>query len=191
MSVNPFYLKVFAGVASNAFMFELLNLPIDASPEDRYSGAAYTGRWFEIQQQSYREMLDFLPPLFVRDGMFALSELKAGNVGSIFFEIIIAGRTRWFHGYCDVADKAAPDALRAAILFRETGDASNMTREQKLDAIWTSTHPDFRGSNGGAVTASWPQKHRSDRTILVYEPGAGTVLKFLDDLSDEEIKQRL
>lgn len=191
MPVDPTYLKVFADVASNAFMFELLNLPIDASPEDRHSGAAYAGRWFEIQQQSYHEMLEILPPLFMRNGMFAPSERKAGNVASTFFEITIAAQKRWFHAYCDLSDKAAPDAMRAAILFWETGDASNMTRDQKLDAIWASTHPDFRGTADGVVTATWPQKHRSDRTILVYEAGAGTVLKFLDALTDEEIEQKL
>jgi hypothetical protein len=128
MSIELFYTKIFAGVASHAFMFELLNLPVDALSDDRLAGAAYAGRWFEIEQASYDEMLEILPPLFMRPGMFALGELKAGTVGSLFFEIDIDGHRRWFHGYCDLSDRSAPDALRAAILFRETGDAGFMNR---------------------------------------------------------------
>lgn len=172
-------------------MLELMNLPVDAAPQDRISGAAYAGRWFEIQQQSYDEMFEILPPLFMRPGMFASGELKAGNVGSCFFEITIRGRNRWFHGYCDFSDQAAPDAMRAAILFWDTGDTTGMSRAQKLDAIWSSTHTDFRGTASDIVAKSWPEKHRGDRTILTCRAGVGTVLKFLDDLTHEEIESKL
>jgi hypothetical protein len=191
MPIDPTYLKIFAGVASQSFMFELLNLPIDAAPQDRISGAAFAGRWFEIGQASFDEMYEILPPLFMRPGMFAFRELKAGNVGSAFFEIAIHGRRRWFHGYCDFSDQASPDAMRTAILFWETGDATGMGRAQKLDAIWSTTHPDFRGNISRVVTRSWPEQHRSDRTILIYRPGVGTALKYLDDLTDEEIESKL
>lgn len=191
MTIDPTYLKIFAGVATHAFMYELLNMAVDAAPEDRINGACYAGRWFEIEQRAYDEMFEMLPPLFMRPGMFALRELKAGNVGSGFFEISIDGRKRWFHGYCDFSDHEAPDAMRAAILFWETGDVSTLSRAQKLDAIWSKTHPDFRGTADRGVTKSWPQRHRSDRTILVYQRGVGTVLKFLDDLTDAEIESKL
>ncbi len=164
MPIDPTYIKIYACVASHAFMLELMNLPIDAAPQDRISGAAYAGRWFEIQQQSYDEMFEILPPLFMRPGMFAFRELKAGSVGSAFFEITIHGRKRWFHGYCDFSDHAAPDAMQAAILFWETGNTTTMTRAQKLDAIWSTTHPDFRGIASEIVAEKLARKapQRSD-----------------------------
>jgi hypothetical protein len=134
MPIDPIYQKVFAGVASHACMFELLNLPVDATREDRMTGACYAGRWFEIEQRSYDEMFELLPPLFMRPGMFAFSEMKAGRVGSAFFENEIAGRKRWFHGYCDLGDPVALDRMRAAILLWETGGTTNMSRAEKLEA---------------------------------------------------------
>jgi len=52
-----------------------------------------------------------------------------------------------------------------------------MNREQKLEAIWRSTHADFKGRIDGT------------RTILVYR--LGTCLVRLDDLTDKEIEDRL
>jgi hypothetical protein len=48
-----------------------------------------------------------------------------------------------------------------------------MNREQKLEAIWRSTHADFKGRIDGT------------RTILVYRNG--TCLVRLADLTDDEI----
>lgn len=191
MAIDPTYLKIFQGVASHAFMHELLNLPVDATPEERMSGACYAGRWFEIEQRSHDEMFEILPPLFMRPGMFAFRELKAGNVGSAFFEIKIADRKRWFHGCCDFSDHGAPDAMRAAILLWETGDTSAMSRVQKLDAIWSSSHPTSRGFAGHANPDAWPAADRGKRTILLYQPRVGTVLKLLEDLTDEEIAEKM
>lgn len=191
MAIDPTYLKIFHGVASHAFMHELLNLPVDATPEERMSGACYAGRWFEIEQRSHDEMFEVLPPLFMRPGMFAFRELKAGNVGSAFFEIKIEDRKRWFHGYCDFSDHDAPDAMRAAIQLWETGDTAGMSRAQKLDAIWSNTHGDFRGIAGQINPMAWPRQHRGKRTIVIYLAGVGTVLKLLEDLTDEEIQQKL
>lgn len=97
-------------------------------------------------------MLGLLPPLFQRTGMFGISEYKAGNVTSVFFAIRIRGRERWYHGFCDLSDKRSPDAMRAAIVARETGVVDSMTREEKLEAIWSATPVDFRGIAG----AAWP-----------------------------------
>lgn len=55
-----------------------------------------------------------------------------------------------------------------------------MTRQQKLDAIWNAKHPDFRG-----ITAD------GRRTILVNGGGLGTMLAYLDGLSDQEIEALL
>lgn len=191
MAIDPTYLKIFQGVASHAFMHELLNLPVDASPEDRLSGACYAGRWFEIEQRSHDEMFEILPPLFMRPGMFAFRELKAGNVGFAFFEIKIEDRMRWFVGFCDFSDHNAPDAMRAAILFWETGDTTGMSRAQQLDAIWSRTHSAFRGIAGQLNPMAWLKEHRGKRSILVYVSGLGTVLKLLEDLTDAEIQEKL
>ena len=191
MTIDPVYHKIFADVASHSFMFELLTLPPDGTPEDRATGACYAGCWFEIGQRSYEEMFELLPPLFMRPGMFAFRELKAGNVGSAFFEIMIAGRKRWFHGYCDFSDPDAPDAMRAAIRLWETGDTTGMSRAQKLDAIWSTTHRSSRGIAGQLNPMAWPPQHRGKRRILVYVAGLGTTLQLLEDLTDEEIERQL
>jgi len=191
MPIDPFYHKVFADVASHTEMFELLNIPVDASLEDRMTGACYAGRWFEIEQRAYDEMFEVLPPLFIGRAMFALSEMKAGSVGSVFFEIEVAGRKRWFHGYCDLGDPGAPDRMRAAILLRETGDTSHMSRSEKLEAVWSTTHSDFRGLAGELNPTAWPRQHPGKRTVLVYVAGIGTTLQLLEDLTDEEIQYRL
>ena len=50
-------------------------------------------------------------------------------------------------------------------------------REQKLAAIYRTTHKDFKGQIGG------------ERTIMVYRQG--TVLVALKNLTDKEIAERL
>jgi hypothetical protein len=191
MPIEPVFTKIFAGIASREEMFALLNEPVDAPLADRFSGQAYAGRWFETDADGYREMLEVLPPLRMSADMFILSEFKAGTVVSAFFEIVIGGRRRWFHGYCDTCDSAAPDALRNAIVLWETGDTSAMTRTQRLDAIWSTTHADYRGIAGEHDPQAWPEPWRGKRTILVYEPGVGTVLKPLEMLTDGEVAERM
>ena len=132
-------------------------------------------------------MLALLPPLFMRTGMFGMSEFKAGNVTSVFFAIRIRGRERWFHGFCDLSDKHSPETMRAAIIAHETGSAASMTREEKLEAIWNATHPDFKGIAGEATPDAWRVEHHGKRTILIDGGRHGTILKLLEDLSDEEI----
>ncbi|MCK9549533.1 DUF1419 domain-containing protein [Aquamicrobium sp.] len=191
MSVDPPFQKIFDRVATRKRMFELFNRTPDGLPEDRISGKAYLNQWFEIERDSYEEMLDVLPPRFMRVGMFAMSELKAGTVGSVFFDIVIDGRTRYFHGYCNFADRDSPDVMRAAIIDHEKAAVANLTRKQKLNLIWATTHSDFRGLAGEANPDAWPAEHHGKRSILVYETGVGTVCKLLEDLSDDEIADRL
>jgi hypothetical protein len=123
--------------------------------------------------------------------MFGMSEYKAGNVTSVFFAIRIRGRERFFHGFCDLSDKRSPDAMRAAIIARETGAVDSMTREEKLEAVWSATHANFKGIAGEANPDAWPPEHHGKRTILVYAVGQGITLKLLEDLSDEEIDSRM
>jgi hypothetical protein len=191
MSTHPPFRKVFEGVATQTQMFELFNRHRDAPQHDRISGKPYAGEWFEISHAEYAFMLDILPPLFMRTGMFGMSEYKAGYVTSVFVAIRIRGRERWFHGFCDLTDKHSPDALRAAIVAHETASADSMTREEKLELIWTRTPADQRGIAGEGNPDAWPPEHRGKRTILVNGGAAGTVLKLLEDLTDQEIEDML
>lgn len=191
MTSPPPFRKVFDGVATREQMLQLFNRPKDTAGINPISGTPYSGEYFEIAAEQYHLMLALLPPLFMRTGMFGMSEFKAGNVTSVFFAIRIRGRERWFHGFCDLSDKRSPDAMRAAIIAHETGAADSMTREEKLEAIWSATHADFKGIAGGANPDAWPVEHHGKRTILVYAVGQGTTLKLLDDLSAEEIDSRM
>ena len=158
---------------------------------DPLSGTPYAGEWFEVAASTYHFMLGLLPPLFMRTGMFGISEYKAGYVTSVFFAIRIRGRERWFHGFCDLSDKRSPDAMRAAIVAHETGAVDSMTREEKLEAIWNTMPADFKGIAGDANPDAFPAEQHGKRTILVNAGGQGTVLKLLEDLSDDEIDKLL
>lgn len=135
MATTPPFTKVLDAVATHAEMFALFNRIPDCHPEERISGRAYVNQWFEIERSSYEIMLEVLPPLFMRAGMFAMSELKAGFVGSVFFDIRIDDRDRWFHGYCNLGDPASPDAMRAAIIGHEQANLRALTRDEKLELI--------------------------------------------------------
>jgi hypothetical protein len=172
-------------------MFALFNRHGDAPGVDPLSGKPYSGEWFEIEASSYHFMLDLLPPLFQRTGMFGMSEYKAGNVTSVFFAIRIRGRERYFHGFCDLSDKRSPDAMRAAVIAYQTGAVDSMTRDEKLEAIWSATPADYRGIAGKANPDAWPPEQQGKRTILIDVTGQGTTLKLLEELSDEEIDSRM
>ncbi len=81
--------------------------------------------------------------------------------------------------------------MRAAIVAHETGAVDGMTREEKLEAIWSATHADFKSIAGEANPDAWPLEHHGKRTILDYAAGQGTTLKLLEDLSDQEIDSRM
>lgn len=191
MPTHPPFRKVFEGVATRTQMLKLFDRHRDAPDVERISGRPYAGEWFEIGQGEYQFMLDILPPLFMRTGMFGMSEYKAGYVTSVFVAIRIRSRERWFHGFCDLSDKYSPDALRAAIVAHDTRSADSMTREEKLELIWGRTPADYRGIAGSANPDRWPPKLHGKRTVLVNGGGAGTTLKLLEDLTDEEIEDML
>lgn len=187
MSSHSPFRKVFAGVATREQMFALINRHRDGPVHDQLDGSIYAGEWFEITIVDYHFMLGLLPPLFRRTGMFGLSGYKAGYVTSVFFELRIRGRQRWFHGFCDMADRRSPEIMRAAIVAHETGALDSMTRAEKLEAIWNATHGGFKGLAGDADPDAWPQQHRGKRTIVVNRGGEGSILKLLEDLTDDEI----
>jgi len=191
MSSDQPFRKIYPVVAGRGKMYELFNRGADLPIEQRMSGAAWAGEWFEITEAGYDDMLNILPPLFMRPGMFGMSEFKAGNVTSVFFEITIRGRHRWFHGYCDLSDRQNPDRMRAAIIAYETRAFDSMTRAEKLEAVWNLTPDDFKGIAGTFNPSAWSPEHRGKRTILVNSGGLGAMLKLLEDLTDAEIDELL
>jgi len=187
MTTHPPFRKVFDGVATREEMFRLFNRHRDDPDFDPLSGKPYASEWFEIEAADYHFMLDLLPPLFQRSGMFGLSEYKAGNVTSVFFAIRIRGRERWFHGFCDLTDGQSPDRMRAAIIAHETGATDSMTREEKLEAIWNGTHAEFKGIAGESGPGDWPAEHHGKRFVL----DQGGKVRLLEDLLDDEIDIRM
>jgi Protein of unknown function (DUF1419) len=132
-------------------------------------------------------MFDILPPLFVRGEMFAMREFQSGTVTSVFLALRIDGISRWFHGFCDLSIKASPDHLRAAIIARESHPVRAMTREERLEHIWSSTHGDYRGYAGQRFAHS----KRGHRTVLLYGGHQGMTMRLLEHLSDTEIATKL
>lgn len=191
MTAHPPFRKVLDGVATREQMFQLFNRHKDNPDLDPLSGTPYSGEWFEIEAASYHFMLGLLPPLFQRTGLFGMSEYKAGNVTSVFFEIRIRGRERWYHGFCDLSDRQSPDKMRAAIIAHETGATDSMTREEKLEAIWNITPVELRGTARNADSETGRAEDRGKRTILVNAGRNYAAFKLLDDLSDLEIDECL
>lgn len=180
--------KIFEGVADRRQMYRLFDR--HAQRPNRWDGddaPLYVGEWFEIAETEYDHMLDLLPPLWMRNGMFALSEFLTGSVTSVFFALSIGGRMRWFHGYCDLADRGSVDRLRTAILAREDGSPRPMTRAECLEHIWSETHDAYRGYAGD----EWPQEARGRRFVVVYGGRSGATTRLLDDLTDREIAAKL
>jgi hypothetical protein len=188
MHAVPTIRKVFQGVATRHEMYRMFNRH-SGDPVYGAGDAAhlFAGEWFEIAEAEHDTMFEILPPLFMRGDMFALREFMTDSVTSIFFALVIDSRPRWFHGYCDLSDRARPDMMKAAIIERESRPVRTMTREERLEHIWSSTHDDYRGYAG----EGWAGHLRGKRTVLVYGGRQGTMLKLLDQLSDAEISAKL
>jgi len=188
MHTSPTIRKVFEGVATRPEMYRMFNRH-RGDPAMTKSDAQhlFAGEWFEIAEREHGYMLEILPPLWMRADMFAMREFLTGNVTSVFFSLCIDGHKRFFHGYCNLSDRGAPERMKQAIVERESRPIRAMTREERLEHIWSSTHDDYRGYAG----PGWPAALQGKRTVLVYCGGAGTVLKPLDDLSDDEIAAKL
>ncbi len=113
--------KVFQGVAKRADMFRMFDR--HAKRPDRLVGdqsATYAGEWFEIDEASYTYMLDIFPPLWMRGPIFAMREFMTGSVTSVFYAMRIDNAVRYFHAYCNLSDPNPVEAIRSAIVDRET-----------------------------------------------------------------------
>ena len=179
--------KVFEGVADRRQMYRLFDRHVGHPSRSSDAGGLHAGEWFEITEADYDHMLDLLPPLWMRGDMFALAEYLTGSVTSIFFALRVRGRMRWFHGYCDLADRGSPDRMRRAILEREALPGRGMTRAECLEHIWSETHDAYRGYAGDG----WPQEARGRRFVVVYGGRSGAATRLLDELTDREIAAKL
>ena len=180
--------KVYFGIADRHQMFRLFDR--HAQRPDRWQtddSALYAGEWFEIARAEHDYMFEILPPLWTRGDMFALREFMTGAITSVFFALSIDGRIRYFHAYCDMSAKGSAARLRDVIIERESRPVRAMTRTERLDHIWSTTHADYRGYAG----ERWPERDRGARTITVYGGPQGTVLKLLDDLTEAQISAKL
>ncbi|MFG1423134.1 DUF1419 domain-containing protein [Roseixanthobacter liquoris] len=180
--------KVYQGVADRRQMFRMFDR--HAQRPNRGEGGSsglYAGEWFEVSRIEHDHMLEILPPLWMRDGMFAMREFFTGSVTSVFYSLIIDDRLRYFHGYCDLSERASPERMRDAIVEREVRFLKAMTREERIEHIWSATNDDYRGY----ADDRWPALHRGKRTVLFYGGRAGTSQVLLEGLSDGQISTKL
>ncbi|HEX7741246.1 MAG TPA: DUF1419 domain-containing protein [Sphingobium sp.] len=180
--------KIFQGVAKRSDMFRMFDR--HAKRPDRFESdqsANYAGEWFEIDEVSYTYMLDILPPLWMRGPIFAMREFMTGTVTSVFYALQIDEAARYFHTYCDLSDSNSVEVMRAAIVARESRPVRAMSREERLEHIWSTTADDYRGYAG----TRWPKPMQGHRTVMLYGGNEGTFLKLLDTLSDDEIAAKL
>jgi len=187
MNLSPIR-KVFEGVAARRQMFRMFDR--HAQRPNRWEGddsALYCGEWFETGQIEHDYMFEVLPPLWMRGDMFAMREFLTGSITSIFFTLPIDGRMRYFHGYCDLSDPTSPARMRDAIVERESRPVRAMTREERVEHIWSSTHDDYRGY------ADWrfPHGQRGQRIVMMCAARQARDFKLLDQLTDAEISAKL
>lgn len=180
--------KIYQGIADHRQMFRMFDR--HAQRPNRFEDDAatlYRGEWFEISRAEHHYMFNVLPPLFMRGEMFALREFLTGRITSIFYELSIGGTVRFFHAYCDLGETGSPDRMRDAICDRELRPGRAMTREERIEHIWSSTHDDYRGY------ADWrfPNDMRGKRVVIVYLSGQAHPFKLLDQLTDDEIAVKL
>nr|WP_246669809.1 DUF1419 domain-containing protein [Agrobacterium deltaense] len=141
----------------------------------------------DLPDRRRRDRRQILPPLWMKAEMFAMREFLTDSITSIFFTLSIDGRIRHFHGYCDLAARGSPERMREAIVERESRSVRAMTREERLEHIWSSTADDYRGYAG----ERWPEADRGRRTVMFFARPGSTTCKLLDDLTDVEIAAKL
>lgn len=187
MSETPIR-KIYQGIADRRQMFRMFDRHVQRP--NRWAGddgALYRGEWFEIDEPSHDYMFEILPPLFMRGELFAMREYLTGSITSVFFKLWFDRTMRYFHTYCDLSDQGSLDRMRTAIVEREGRPIRAMTRDERLEHIWSSTADDYRGYAGDR----WPATDRGQRTIMLWSPGRGTVLKLLAGLTADEITAKL
>ena len=188
MTLSTTIRKVYQGVADRRQMFRMFDR--HAQRPNRFDDDAallYRGEWFEISQAEHNYMFNVLPPLFMRGEIFALREFLMGQTTSVFYELNVDGSVRYFHAYCDLGESGSPDRMRDAIVERESRPVRAMSREERIEHIWSSTHDDYRGYSDWR----FPHDMRGKRIVIVYLSGQAHPFKLLDQLTDDEIAAKL
>ena len=179
--------KIHFGIADRHQMFRLFDRHAQRPDRWQTDGAKlYAGEWFEIAQAQHDYMLEILPPLWMRGEMFAMREFLTGSITSVFYTLSINGVTRYFHAYCDLSDPRSVYDIRDAIVERERPPVKAMTREERIEHIWSATHDRYRGYAGD----DFRPEHRGKRTVIVYGM-PGTRYELLESLSDQQISEKL
>ena len=188
MTTAPAVRKVYQGIADRHQMYRMF---------DRYAGrvhrraddatALYTGEWFEIGEAEHDYMFAVEAPLWIRGSMFALRQFLTGSVTSVFFALRIDDAIRYFHGYCNLSDDTSVEQMRLAIIERESRPVRAMTREERLEHIWSSTADGFRSYIGN----TGPFAERGKRAIMFFGGKTASTAKLLDTLTDEEISAKM
>ena len=186
MTLSPIR-KIYQGIADRRQMFRLFDRHAQRPNRwDGDDGALYCGEWFEIARPEHDYMLEILPPLWMRGEMFAMREFLTDRITSVFYSLRIDGRFRYFHGYCDLSASGSPIELRDVIVERESRPVRAMTREERIEHIWSATFETYRGYAGIA----WPQPQRGLRIVQVHRRH-GSIWKPLEHLTDLEVAAKL
>ena len=188
MTTAPAIRKVFQGVADRRQMYCMFDRHAGRTTHRPNDGTTlYCGEWFEIGEAEHDYMFAVDAPLWIRGSMFALRQFLTGTVTSVFFALRIDDAIRYFHGYCDLSDHDAVEVMRLAIIERESRPVRAMTRDERLEHIWSSTAELYRGYTGDR----WPNASRGQRTVLFFGGKLGSVPRLLDSLTDEEVATKL
>ena len=103
---------------------------------------------------------------------------------------IVDGKARLVEDkFCDglgACLKSCPTGA-LTIIERETRPVRAMTRDERLEHIWSTTADDYRGYAG----KRWPATEYGKRTVMFHARLGGATLKLLDGLSNEEIAAKL
>ena len=186
MTLSPIR-KIYFGIADRRQMFRLFDRHTQRPNRwQNDDGALYAGEWFEIARPEHDYMLDILPPLWMRGEMFALGEFLTGSATSVFYALCINGVDRYFHAYCDRARPGSAVEMRDAIVERERRPVKAMTRDERIEHIWSATEDRYRGY----ASASFGPEHQGRRTVIVYGRH-GSSLALLDHLTDAQISEKL
>ncbi|MGE6743625.1 DUF1419 domain-containing protein [Allorhizobium pseudoryzae] len=180
--------KIFQGVADRHQMFRMFDR--HAQRRNRFdvdASTLYAGEWFEITEREHDYMFEILPPLWIRGSMFAMREFLTGSITSVFFALRIDGAIRHFHGYCDLSDGRSVEEMRLAIIEREARPARAMTREERLEHIWSATADAYRGYSDESALQDLP----GDRLVTLFSAAGLARTKLLHDLTDTEIAAKL
>lgn len=90
--------------------------------------------------------------------------------------------------YDYMLDILPPLWMRGPIFaLRESHLVRSMSRGERLEHIWSSTADVYRGYAG----ERFPPAMQGQRTVMLWSSVNGTILKLLNDLTDDEIAAKL